>query len=464
MKNLNIYIETYGCQMNEYDSQLVKSILDKDGHVLVESEQDAHVILLNTCAIRENAHTKIYHRLQQLKHVKAKSRDTVTVGILGCMAQNLRDELLDSHHEIDFIVGPDSYRELPRLIAQNRLTGEKAYALRLSRTETYSGVDPVRSGGVNAWIAVMRGCDNMCTFCVVPYTRGRERSRPPESVIAEVESLVQHGYRQVTLLGQNVNSYHYEGRDFADLIRGVADVPDVERVRFTSPHPKDFPGALLDVIATHPNVCKHIHLPLQSASNRVLELMNRTYTIEQFTELVADMRKRIPGVALSTDIIVGFPTETAADFEETFRAMEEFRFDFAFVFKYSERKGTGAARKLPDDVTPEAKAERIVRLVELQKRVTGEINQSLVGETFEVLVEEASPKDPGCLVGRTDTFKTVVFPAGNAKAGDLVEVEIERSRGARLYGGPPGSHRGTEVRAEFISGCDRCFGAVDGIG
>jgi tRNA-2-methylthio-N6-dimethylallyladenosine synthase len=462
MKNLNTYIETYGCQMNEYDSQLVKSILDKDGHRLVESEKGAHVILLNTCAVRENAHTKIYHRLQQLKHVKAKSRDTVTVGILGCMAQNLRDELLDSHHEIDFIVGPDSYRELPRLIADNRLTGEKAQALQLSRTETYSGVDPMRTGGVNAWVAVMRGCDNMCTFCVVPYTRGRERSRPPKSVVAEVESLVQHGYRQVTLLGQNVNSYRCDGSDFADLIGAVANVPGVERVRFMSPHPKDFPEPLLRVISTHPRVCKHIHLPLQSANNRILDSMNRTYTIEQFTGLVEEIRGRIPGVALSTDIIVGFPTESDAEFEETVRAMEIFRFDFAFIFKYSERKGTGAARKLKDDVPADTKTDRIVRLVELQKQITGEINQGVVGQTFEVLVEETSPKDPGCLVGRTDTFKPVVFPAGRAKAGDLVEVRIERSRGARLFGRQLDD--GSAARSAFVTDRIGCLGAADGIG
>jgi tRNA-2-methylthio-N6-dimethylallyladenosine synthase len=244
----------------------------------------------------------------------------------------------------------------------------------------------------------------------------------------------------------------------------VADVPGVERVRFTSPHPKDFPQELLRVISTHPNVCKHIHLPLQSANNRILDLMNRTYTIEQFAGLVEEMRSRIPGVALSTDIIVGFPTESDAEFEETVRAMETFRFDFAFIFKYSERKGTGAARTLEDDVTPDTKTERIVRLVELQKEITGEINQALVGQTFEVLVDEASPKDPGCLVGRTDTFKPVVFPAGNASAGDLVEVRIEKSRGARLFGRQLGGGRDRSTRSAFVADCIGCLGAVDGIG
>ncbi len=448
-----VYIETYGCQMNEYDSELVKSILTGAGHALTPEASDADVILLNTCAIRENAHSKIYHRLQQLKSLKAKKTHRVTVGILGCMAQNLRDDLLDTHNEIDFIAGPDSYRELPRLIGESRTTGEKGRALALSRTETYSGVDPVRSGGMNAWIAVMRGCDNMCSFCVVPYTRGRERSRDPKGVLSEIESLAEAGYKQVTLLGQNVNSYRYGPFGFAELVEVVAGVPGIERVRFTSPHPKDFPEALLDVIARHKNVCNHIHLPLQAGNNRVLDLMRRTYTIESFKDLVTRMRAKIPGVALSTDIIVGFPTETDAEFEETQRAMEEIRFDFAFIFKYSERKGTHAGRKLPDDVAPEKKTERIVRLVDLQKRITGEINHTYVGRTMEVLVEEESEKQPGCLSGRTDTFKHTIFPAEGYKIGDLVMVEIERSRGSALFGraaaraGEEGARRpaGTEV-------------------
>jgi tRNA-2-methylthio-N6-dimethylallyladenosine synthase len=460
---LNIYIETYGCQMNEYDTELVRSILHKEGHAFTTTERDAEVILLNTCAVRENAHSKIYHRLQQLKHVKAKKRYPVTVGVLGCMAQNLRDELLDSHHEVDFIAGPDSYRELPHLIQENRLNGAKAHALTLSRTETYSGVDPMRSGGVNAWIAVMRGCDNMCTFCVVPYTRGRERSRDPKGVVTEVESLVEAGYRQVTLLGQNVNSYKFDGCDFADLMHMVADVPGVERVRFTSPHPKDFPEPLLNVIATHPNVCKHIHLPLQAASNRVLDLMNRTYTLEEFRELTGKIRSTIPEVALSTDIIVGFPTESEAEYEGTFRAMEEFRFDFAFIFKYSERKGTYAARKLKDDVSPEQKTERIVRLVELQKWITGEINQGLVGRTFEVLVEEPAKKEPGCVMGRTDTFKTAVFPGEDFKPGDLVDVRIDRSHGATLFGRAVGCSSDNSTRSAFVTASIGCFGYNDEI-
>jgi tRNA-2-methylthio-N6-dimethylallyladenosine synthase len=458
---LNIYIETYGCQMNEYDSELVRSILHKQGHAFATTEHDAHVILLNTCAIRENAHSKIYHRLQQLKHLKAKKSYPVTVGILGCMAQNLRDDLLDSHHEIDFIAGPDSYRELPRLIDDNRHNGEKSYALKLSRTETYTGVDPVRSGGINAWIAVMRGCDNMCTFCVVPYTRGRERSRDPQGVIAEVEALVQAGYRQVTLLGQNVNSYNSSGCDFAELMRRVADVPGVERVRFTSPHPKDFPEALLEVVAGHPNVCKHIHLPLQAGSDRVLDLMKRTYTQASFRVLADRMRNMIPGVAISTDIIVGFPTESDTDFEGTVRAMEDVRFDFAFIFKYSQRKGTFAERKLRDDVPPEVKTERIVRLVELQKQITGEVNEGLVGQILEVLTEETARKDEVCWVGRTDTFKNTVFPKLSYQPGEPVNVLIESSRGGTLFGRALGySAREQNRHRPSVKASIGCFGST----
>jgi tRNA-2-methylthio-N6-dimethylallyladenosine synthase len=437
-----VYIETYGCQMNEYDSELVKSILAKRGFGLAAGFDDADVVLLNTCAVRERAHLRIYGRLQSLKREKAvrNGRD-LTVGILGCMAQNLKDDLLDGHDTVDFVAGPDSYRELPDLIDAARGGASGGAALKLSRTETYTGVDPVRSGGVNAWIAVMRGCDNMCTFCVVPYTRGRERSRDPEGVVAEVEALVKQGYRQVTLLGQNVNSYTYDNYRFADLMRMVADVDGVERVRFTSPHPKDFPADLIGAIAEHPNLCKHIHLPLQAGNDRVLELMRRTYSNREFRDLVDEMRATIPNLALTTDVIVGFPTETAAEYEDTRRLMEDVRFDAAFIFKYSERKGTYAARKLPDDVAAEEKTRRIVELVEMQKTITGEINRALVGTTQEVLVEEPHEKDPTRMIGRTDHFKTTIIPAAGVAAGDIVSVAIDDARGATLYGRVAGGVR-----------------------
>jgi tRNA-2-methylthio-N6-dimethylallyladenosine synthase len=290
----------------------------------------------------------------------------------------------------------------------------------------------VRSGGVNAWIAVMRGCDNMCTFCVVPYTRGRERSREAGGVVAEVQALVRDGYRQVTLLGQNVNSYHHGDVRFADLLRRVADVPGIARVRFTSPHPRDFPATVIRAIAEHPKLCSHIHLPLQAGSNRVLELMRRTYTNAEFRALVDEMRAAIPGLGLTTDVIVGFPTETHAEYDETRRLMEDVRFDAAFIFKYSERQGTYAQRKLPDDVPAEEKTRRIIELVDLQKRITGEINHALVGTTQDVLIEEAVEKQPGFVSGRTDSFKHTVFPADGARLGDTVRVTIERARGATL--------------------------------
>jgi tRNA-2-methylthio-N6-dimethylallyladenosine synthase len=433
---LRIYIETYGCQMNEYDSELVKSICAESGHCFTEAAAEADVILLNTCAVRERAHLKVYGRLQQLKREKAlRGNGALTIGVLGCMAQNLRDDLLRGHDHVDFIAGPDSYRRLPDMIAAAHGGGAAVADLKLSRTETYSGVDPVRSSGVNAWLAVMRGCDNMCTFCVVPFTRGRERSRDPEGVVEETRALVGQGYRQVTLLGQNVNSYRHGGTSFSDLLRRVADVPGIERVRFTSPHPKDFPRDLIRAIADHPRICNHVHLPLQAGSNRILELMRRTYSKESFRDLVAEMRDAIPGLGLTTDVIVGFPTETDDEYRDTRQLMEDVRFDSAFIFKYSERKGTYAQRRLPDDVPPAVKTERIVELIELQKRITNDINRALVGTYQEVLAEEYVAGDPNRLMGRTDHYKTTIVPANGRRPGDLVCVTIVDSRGATLHGG-----------------------------
>jgi tRNA-2-methylthio-N6-dimethylallyladenosine synthase len=374
-----------------------------------------------------------------LRHEKTSRGDgnRLTIGVLGCMAQNLKDDLRDGYDHIDFIAGPDSYRRLPDLIAAARDNGGGPVSdTKLSRTETYSGVDPVRSGGVNAWLAVMRGCDNMCTFCVVPFTRGRERSRDPEGVVEEAKALAREGYRQVTLLGQNVNSYRHGDVAFADLIRRVADVPGIERVRFTSPHPKDFPRDLIRAVAEHPNICRHIHLPLQAGNDRVLDLMRRTYTNESFRDLVTEMRETMPGLGLTTDVIVGFPTETDDEYRDTRQLMEDIRFDSAFIFKYSERKGTYAQRKLADDVSSVAKTGRIVELIDLQQTITNEINASLVGTDHLVLTEEFVDGDPTRLIGRTDNFKTTVIPADGVQPGDVVGVTIVEVRGATLYGGP----------------------------
>ena len=419
-----VYIETYGCQMNVYDTELVKAILDKHNYTLTDNEAEAEVFLLNTCSVRENANRKVYNRIQQFK--SKRNGDRVLIGVLGCMATNFRQQLLkDPRLPIDFIAGPDSYKRLPKLIEEVSQTGEKIFDVTLSEFETYSDVYPSRSGGVNAWIAVMRGCDNFCTFCVVPYTRGRERSRDPENVVAEVQQLAAEGFRQVTLLGQNVNSYRFEDKDFAYLLERVSTVEGIERIRFTSPHPKDFPDSLLRVIAENPKVCKQIHLPLQAGNDRVLEMMNRTYTQKEFLDLVDKIRTLIPDVVLTTDIIVGFPTETDAEFEDTVRVVETVQFDSAFIFKYSERPKTVAARRFPDDVPDEVKTERIVRLNDIQKKISYQKNLAHVGEIHEVLIEEEkTKKSPDHYQGRNDGNKIVIFPKGKYRKGQFVNVRI----------------------------------------
>ncbi|MDH4081636.1 MAG: tRNA (N6-isopentenyl adenosine(37)-C2)-methylthiotransferase MiaB, partial [Nitrospira sp.] len=333
----HVHLETFGCQMNESDSELVRSLLKQQGFVFTEDRERADILLVNTCAIRENAHNKIYAHLSELKAVK-KQRPLV-VGVLGCMAQNLKTDLADKEPIVDVLAGPDSYRQLPTLLAtaleaQEQGLAQKRFALDLSEYETYEGILPDRDSGVNAWITVMRGCDNFCSFCVVPYTRGRERSRDPESILDEARDAAARGFRQITLLGQNVNSYRHGAWDFAALIRAVADQGGIERVRFTSPHPKDFPPALIEAIATHPGICKHIHLPLQSGSDRILELMGRTYTGAEYLALVDRIRCAIPDIVLTTDIICGFCSESDDDFQATFRLVEQAQLDSAYIFKY----------------------------------------------------------------------------------------------------------------------------------
>ncbi len=464
-----IFIETYGCQMNEYDTQLVKAILTKAQYQFVPQEDEADIILLNTCAIRENAHRKVYGRVHSILHKRGltgknqfppkggnsvsspqsaggQNSNQVLIGILGCMATNLRKELFENRKlKIDFIAGPDSYKRLPKLIEEsyaiNVETGlpvlerlkdgpgkpvsTKPYDVTLSEFETYSDIYPTREMGINAWLAVMRGCNNFCTFCVVPYTRGRERSRSVENVVEEVQKLAQEGFKQVTLLGQNVNSYCHENADFADLLEAVSKVEGIERIRFTSPHPKDFPEKLLRTIAGNPKVCKHIHLPLQAGNNRILELMDRTYTQEEFLELVEKIRRLIPNVALTTDIIAGFPTETEEEFQDTIKVMQQVEFDSAFIFKYSQRKDTIASRKYPDDILEEIKTDRVVRLNELQKAISLKKNQGHIGQTFEVLIEEErTPKSADQFQGRTDGNHVVIFPKGPYQRGQTIKVHI----------------------------------------
>jgi tRNA-2-methylthio-N6-dimethylallyladenosine synthase len=418
--------------MNEYDSEIVKSILEKNDYCFTEQPDEAHAIFLNTCSVRENAHEKVKNRISYLKHLKKKNKK-LTMGVLGCMAQSLREELLDDEVGVDIVAGPDSYKKLPDLMKKVSETGEKDYELTLSEYETYSDVFPKSDSNINAWIAVMRGCDNFCSFCIVPYTRGRERSREPLNVVKEVEKLVEQGIHQVTLLGQNVNSYQYENYSFANLIEMVSEVKGIERIRFTSPHPKDFPEELIDLMAKNPKVCKHIHLPLQAGNSRVLDLMNRTYTKEAFLNIAFKLKKNIPNLVLTTDIIVGFPTETEEEFLDTLDVIEKVEFDSAFMFKYSERPNTIASRKYEDDVPEEQKADRLNRLIEKQLDISLKRNLLEVGKEFTVLVEREGKKE-GQLVGRNDGNKNVAFIGQNTKIGDFVKVIVEEASSNTLIG------------------------------
>jgi tRNA-2-methylthio-N6-dimethylallyladenosine synthase len=436
-----VHIETFGCQMNEYDTELVRSLLKTEGFTFTEDRERADVVLMNTCAIREHAHQRVYGHLADLKAIRRQR--SLVVGVLGCMAQNLKEELVEGDSIVDVLAGPDAYRRLPGLLteairAREAGLSRKGLAVDLSEYETYEDVLPDRTDGVNAWVAVMRGCDNFCTFCVVPYTRGRERSRDPQGVLREVEHLVARGHKQVTLLGQNVNSYRFEDWDFARLIAAVADTPGLERVRFTSPHPKDFPQALLDVMAGHPRICNHIHLPLQAGNDRILALMDRTYTRKDYLALVDTVRRRIPDVVLSTDIICGFCTETEAEFQDTYRMVADVGYHSAFIFKYSERKNTIAARKYPDDVPEGVKAERVTRLVELQKGISLEKNREMIGRTVRVMVEGDARRSSAQWMGRSDGNITVVWDKTDTatKPGDLVPIHVTRASVTTLLGHP----------------------------
>ena len=427
-----VYIETYGCQMNEYDTELVKTILKNNNYAFTDKPETAEIIFLNTCSVRENAHEKVHQRLGVFRQLRKENKDLV-VGVLGCMAQNLRKELLEKEIGVDIVAGPDSYKKLPEMLGRVHETGQKEFSLTLSEFETYSDVFPTRESGVNAWVAVMRGCDNFCTFCVVPYTRGRERSRDPLSIVDEVGRLAEEGFKQVTLLGQNVNSYRFKSSDFADLVAMVSEVSGIERIRFTSPHPKDFPHKLIDIVAENDKVCKQIHLPLQSGNDRILEMMNRTYTQVEFLDLVDFMRSKIPDLALSTDVIVGFPTETDQEYEDTLKVLREVQFDSAFMFKYSERKQTIAQRKFPDDVAEEVKTDRLIQLVEMQRKINYEKNQPHLGKAFDVLVE-GKAKKPEQLMGRNEANKIVVFPDQGQQVGDFVKVLVDEVTPNTLIG------------------------------
>ncbi len=431
-----VFIETFGCQMNEYDTELVRSLMKARGFEFTQDDQTADVILFNTCAIRENAHNRLYGHLS--RYTAGKRERGLVIGVLGCMAQNLKEELLEKKSNIDVLVGPDSYRRLPDLLIDALEHQRQGVAVDLSEYETYSQVLPDRQGGVNGWIAVMRGCDNFCSFCVVPYTRGRERSRDPEGIIREAQLLASQGVRQITLLGQNVNSYRSGSWDFAKLLIGVADVPEIQRVRFTSPHPKDFPPALLEAVAQHPTICNHIHLPLQSGNDEILDRMGRSYTKEEYVDLVTAIREKGP-IALTTDIICGFCGETEEAFQDTVALMDDIQYQAAYVFKYSERKHTIAARKYPDDVPESVKGQRTNTLIDLQKDISLRTNQSLIGTQVEVLVEGEAKKSDRQWMGHSQSNVTVVWPKDDSplQPGDLVSVQILDVSPSTLYGVVP---------------------------
>ncbi len=428
----NVYIETYGCQMNVADSEIVMGVLGSNGYKLTKEIKNADVILLNTCSIRDNAEQRIYGRLGNLKKMKEKNPGIV-LGILGCMAERLRKDLIDDKKIVDLVVGPDEYRKLPECI-DTAFAGDKGIGVKLSRTETYDDIIPYREDGLSAWISVMRGCDKFCTFCVVPFTRGRERSRNLESIVDEIKLLSKRGFKEVTLLGQNVNSYSDDGIDFADLLAACAMVDRSIRIRFTTSHPQDLSDKLLYTIADHPNICNYIHLPFQSGSNRILEKMNRSYTIEHYYDLIERAKKIIPGVSFSTDIIAGFPTETYEDHLNTIEVLQKIRFDGAYMFKYSSREGTKAF-KMEDDVADDVKSKRLNEIIDLQRAISYEINQELIGTEEIILVEGFSKKSEQFFAGRTDTNKVVIFPNTLiVNIGDYIKVKITRATSATLFG------------------------------
>lgn len=427
-----IYIETYGCQMNLSDTEIILSILGDYGYSETTDIINSDVILLNTCSVRENAEIRIHNRLKALAHYK-KRDPGIVIGILGCMAERLKDDLLNKNKIVDLIVGPDEYRNLPSLIENIIETGEKGIAVKLSRIETYDDIVPVRREGITAWISVMRGCDKFCTFCIVPFTRGRERSRKKENVVQEAIQLYQNGVKEVTLLGQNVNSYSDGFNDFSDLLSAVADSVPEMRIRFTTSHPYDLSDKLLETMAGRKNICKYIHLPVQSGSDRILKLMNREYTIENYLKIIEKARKLMPEIGLSTDIITGFPSETDTDHKMTIELINQVRYDGAFMFAYSPRENTKAYR-MNDDVPAITKKKRLEEIIEIQRKISLEINKLTINKTKKILLEVLSKKSPEFIMGRTDCNKSVIIPKNNHNFGDLIDVIIEKVNSATLFG------------------------------
>ncbi len=438
--NKKLFIETYGCQMNVADSEVIASVMQMAGYSTADTLEEADAVFMNTCSIRDNAEQKILNRLEFFYSLKKKKRNLI-VGVLGCMAERVKDDLITNHH-VDLVVGPDAYLTLPDLVAAVE-AGEKAINVELSTTETYRDVIPSRICGnhISGFVSIMRGCNNFCTYCIVPYTRGRERSRDVESILNEVSDLVAKGYKEVTLLGQNVNSYRFEKPDgevvtFPMLLRTVAEAAPGVRVRFTTSHPKDMSDETLEVIAQVPNVCKHIHLPVQSGSSRILKLMNRKYTREWYLDRIAAIRRIVPDCAISTDLFCGFHSETEEDYQETLSLMREVGYDSAFLFKYSERPGTYAASHLEDNVPEEEKVRRLQGMIDLQNKLSEESNLRDIGKTFEVLIEGFSKRSREQLFGRTSQNKVVIFDKKNYHVGQFIKVKIHKASSATLFGEP----------------------------
>ena len=436
------YIETYGCQMNVADSEVVAAIMQTTDCEITDHIEEAEIIILNTCSIRDNAEQKVQHRLQELRGGRNRKKDTRTIGVIGCMAERMGEELVRDWG-VDFVAGPDAYMDIPNLLAQCE-QGLSAVNIELSTTETYREVMPARIGKqISGFVSIMRGCNNFCSYCVVPYTRGRERSRDVESIKNEVLDLQNKGYKEVTLLGQNVNSYRYTSVDqageehvvnFPELLRTIAQlVPDM-RIRFTTSHPKDMSDETLEVIAQYDNLCKFIHLPVQSGSNRILKLMNRKYTREWYLDRIAAIRRILPDAAISTDVFCGFHSETVEEHQETLSLMREVGFDSAFMFKYSERPGTHAQKHLPDNISEEEKVRRLNEIIALQTQLSLECNQREIGKTVEVLVEGYSKRSKEDMYGRTSQYKTVIFPRQGRHIGELIKVRILEASAATLKG------------------------------
>lgn len=429
-----VYIETYGCQMNFADSEVIASILRGAGYGLTAEIEEADFILINTCAIRDNAEQRVRHRVRELKAMQSR-RHGLRVGVLGCMAERLQSRLMAEEENVSFVCGPDAYRRLPEMLAQVR-QGQKASEVELSTTETYADIEPVRlaGNGISAYISIMRGCQNYCAYCVVPYTRGRERSRDPETIVREARTLFGQGYREVTLLGQNVNSYRCGEVDFPELMRQVAEIDPRLRVRFATSHPKDLSDKLLEVMAAHDNICRCIHLPVQSGSDRMLKLMNRKYTVEWYLDRVAAIKRYMPDCSITTDVIAGFSTETLEDHEATLALFRKVRYDYAYMFKYSLREGTYAWKHLADDIPEEEKTRRLNEIIALQGEIALENNQKEIGKEYEVLVEGESHRSKEQLFGRNSQNKVIVFDRGDAEPGTYRRVKVERCTAATLMG------------------------------